>query len=64
MKRIALIIIASFFLVVGCRKKTTTQETAQIEVKKGDIVNTIINDKESFYYVDFKIIQIMTRVYP
>ncbi|WP_339917378.1 hypothetical protein [Yeosuana marina] len=54
MKRIALIIIASFFLVVGCRKKTTTQETAQIEVKKGDIVNTIINDKESFYYVDFK----------
>lgn len=54
MKNLNLILSAlALLLVASCKQNSKLKETSKIEDIKGDIVNTIINDKESFYYVDF-----------
>ena len=53
MKKLNLLLAVSALLIISCKQNQSTKETVQAEVQKGDIVNTIINDKESFYHVDF-----------
>ncbi len=40
-------------LIISC-KKEKKKEVLQAAVENSDIVSTIIKDKESFYYIDFK----------
>ena len=40
-------------LIVGCKQNPKKEVTAETEVQKGDIVETIINDNKSFYHVNF-----------
>ncbi len=47
---VLVILVASLW--VGC--KVNPQKTITKQVQKGDIVNTIINDRNSFYHIDFK----------
>lgn len=48
------IIIATFFLVVtSCKQNPKEKEAIQEIPVKTDIVNTIINNSESFYHIDF-----------
>jgi glutamate racemase len=48
-----LIFALSVLLIVSCKQNQSKKESDQVEVNKGDILNTIINDKENFYHVDF-----------
>ncbi len=51
MKKQHLFILAlTIIFFASCKKNTTQKET----VKKENIIETIINDKDSFYHVDFK----------
>lgn len=51
MKKINIgIVVFTLLLFTGCKEKSLKK----VAEKKGDIVNTIINDKESFYHVDFE----------
>lgn len=50
MKKISLFtIMLTFFLLISCKEK----KVKEVVVKEGDIVSTIINDKDNFYHVDF-----------
>ncbi|SDX05150.1 glutamate racemase [Flavobacterium degerlachei] len=40
-------------IVASCGHNSTLQGTSKNVPVKGDIVNTILNDKESFYHIDF-----------
>ncbi len=41
------------FLVFGCKENSKEAEVVQEKSLKGDIVGTIINDKNSFYHINF-----------
>lgn len=45
--------ISAFVLLQGCIQSSSGKEINKVGVSHGDIVNTIINDKDSFYHVDF-----------
>ncbi len=45
-------LIAFLFLGFGCNQQLSKKVTET--TKKGDIVETILNDKNSFYHIDFK----------
>lgn len=54
MKNLNLILSSlALLLAVSCNQNSKLKETPKVADAKGDIVNTIINDKESFYYIDF-----------
>ncbi|MFK5959595.1 MAG: hypothetical protein QM495_12100 [Lutibacter sp.] len=54
MKKINLIYAVLLLLVVtSCKQNQKENKSIQIENDKPNIINTIINDKENFYYVDF-----------
>lgn len=54
MRTVNLLITAfSLFSIVGCKEHSNPAGTVQNKSKKGDIVNTIINDKDNFYHIDF-----------
>ena len=54
MKNLNIILSAlALLLVVSCKQNLKLKEIPKIEDVKGDIVNTIINGKDNFYYVDF-----------
>ncbi|MCL6266299.1 glutamate racemase [Flagellimonas myxillae] len=46
--------IMAVALWTSCKQNTGTQKSAEQPSKKGDIVNTIINDEDNFYHIDFK----------
>jgi len=48
-----LVVIAAF-LVVGCKNQASDKEVVQKDNVKGDIVNTILNEEDDFYYIDFE----------
>jgi len=50
MKTIKLLFFTSL-LIVSCKKNQVTEKNTN---KKGDIITTIINDKESFYHINFE----------
>lgn len=52
MKNIILYTLA-LILVASCGHNPNLQETANDKIAKADIVNTIIDNKESFYHIDF-----------
>ncbi|MGW9685485.1 glutamate racemase [Flagellimonas sp. 2504JD1-5] len=55
MKKVKIFIsVLTVLAVVNCKKKVETDKLEKPEVSKGDIVNTIINDEENFYHIDFK----------
>ena len=47
-------LLFTVLLVIGCKKTENKTEVSQQEIIQSDIVSTIINDKNSFYYIDFK----------
>lgn len=53
MKRINLIIIVSVLFIAGCKSEKKKDDVAQTVVESKDIVSTIIEDKDNFYYIDF-----------
>jgi len=54
MKKLNLILSSlAVLFIVSCEQNSKIKETSKNEEVKGDIVNTIIKDKESFYYIDF-----------
>jgi len=48
------ILVLTAFLIISCKQNPKKEQLTKTETQKGDIVNTIINDEESFYHVDFK----------
>ncbi len=40
-------------LIIGCKQTPKQVEVENSETQNGDIVNMIINDKKSFYHIDF-----------
>lgn len=54
MKKINLFLISLALLTVaGCGHNSTLSGTSKNVAIKGNIINTILNDKKSFYYIDF-----------
>ena len=43
----------TILLLVGCKEKLQEKEVTQYAIKKGDIVNTIINDEDDYYHINF-----------
>ncbi|MDC9721286.1 MAG: hypothetical protein PSN34_00750 [Urechidicola sp.] len=52
MRKINLTILLAALLIIGC-KQNKEKGVVQVPVVKGDIIETIIDDKENFYHVDF-----------
>ena len=49
MKKVSILItVFALLLIIGCKEEKKGEAT----IKQGDIVNTIINDKNNFYHVD------------
>jgi len=53
MKYLNIIIATVVLLVVSCKQHPKEKEKVQKTAVETDIVNTIINDNESFYHIDF-----------
>ena len=56
MRKLNVLIITAFIVFYSCKDKVEKKETSLIEnpASSGNIVTTIIEDKDNFYYVDFK----------
>tara|TARA_R110002051_G_scaffold126663_2_gene200301 strand:+ start:12096 stop:13640 length:1545 start_codon:yes stop_codon:yes gene_type:complete len=56
MKKLILIALLSAILFFGCKDKIQggKAQIPEIELKSRDIIHNINDDKESFYYIDFK----------
>lgn len=52
------------FIFFGCKKETSKQDVSKTESKQEDIVSTIINNDNSFFYVDFKNYPLKDRSLP
>ncbi|WP_223826727.1 glutamate racemase [Flagellimonas sp. S3867] len=55
--------LLAVLFVVACKQKTVINNE-QSEVAKGDIVNTIINNEDNFYHIDFKNYPINDKTLP
>ncbi len=54
MKKVNLYItFLAIFLLVGCKEYSKNEDSTIVEVQKVDIISTIIDDKDSFYHIDF-----------
>jgi glutamate racemase len=53
MRQFKLSFLLLAFLVLGCKKEQNNKDVDQKTSKNKDIVFTIIEDKESFYHIDF-----------
>ena len=40
-------------LMVACKETPPKKNVVEKEIKNGDIVSTIIEDSENFYFIDF-----------
>lgn len=53
MKQLKLSFLLLVFLIVSCKKEQKKHEVSQTVAETRDIVSTIIEDKDNFYYIDF-----------
>ncbi len=53
MRQLKLLFLLLALLMVSCKKAAKTEEVSQASVVKKDIITTIIEDKNSFYHIDF-----------
>jgi glutamate racemase len=54
MKHLKLSYLLLTLLIVSCKKEQKKHEVSQTVAETRDIVSTIIEDKDNFYYIDFK----------
>jgi glutamate racemase len=47
------LLLVMALLIVSCKKAHKNEDVAQVSVEKKDIISTIIEDKDNFYYIDF-----------
>lgn len=53
MRQLKLLFLLLALLIVSCKKATKTEEVSQTSLVKKDIITAIIEDKNSFYHIDF-----------
>ncbi len=53
MKQLKLIVLLLAMLIISCKNEKKKEGVADVAVESRDIVSTIIEDKDSFYHIDF-----------
>lgn len=54
MRQLKLSFLLLTLLIISCKKEQKKESALNTVIEKKDIVSTIIEDKDSFYYIDFK----------